>query len=97
SSGVSSASSSSSYSSSFSSSYPMFVDETLPSFFRRPGWSPDGTFLLLPAGTYTDTENNVACSCSPSKILSTQCDCPVKPKRSDKDLYCTWLFYRDQM
>ena len=29
---------------------PMFVDETLPSFFRRPAWSPCGRFLLLPAG-----------------------------------------------
>ncbi|XP_078153036.1 transducin/WD40 repeat-like superfamily protein isoform X1 [Carex rostrata] len=28
----------------------MFHDETLPSFFRRLAWSPDGSFLLLPAG-----------------------------------------------
>ncbi|WOK94600.1 chromatin assembly factor 1 subunit [Canna indica] len=30
----------------------LFHDETLPSFFRRLSWSPDGTFLLVPAGTY---------------------------------------------
>ncbi|URE22400.1 Chromatin assembly factor 1 subunit [Musa troglodytarum] len=30
----------------------LFHDETLPSFFRRLAWSPDGTFLLVPAGTY---------------------------------------------
>lgn len=30
----------------------LFHDETLPSFFRRLAWSPDGSFLLLPAGTY---------------------------------------------
>ncbi|KAM7513788.1 hypothetical protein LguiA_003371 [Lonicera macranthoides] len=27
----------------------LFHDETLPSFFRRLAWSPDGSFLLLPA------------------------------------------------
>ncbi|KAG6470193.1 hypothetical protein ZIOFF_071250 [Zingiber officinale] len=30
----------------------LFHDETLPSFFRRLAWSPDGTFLIVPAGTY---------------------------------------------
>ncbi|KAF4403733.1 hypothetical protein G4B88_002586 [Cannabis sativa] len=28
----------------------LFHDETLPSFFRRLSWSPDGSFLLVPAG-----------------------------------------------
>ena len=28
----------------------LFHDETLPSFFRRLAWSPDGSFLLVPAG-----------------------------------------------
>ncbi|GJX82223.1 heat shock protein 70 family protein [Tanacetum coccineum] len=28
----------------------LFHDETLPSFFRRLFWSPDGSFLLVPAG-----------------------------------------------
>ncbi|XP_021274320.1 chromatin assembly factor 1 subunit FAS2 [Herrania umbratica] len=32
--------------------YHLFHDETLPSFFRRLAWSPDGSFLLLPAGFY---------------------------------------------
>ncbi|KZV54477.1 hypothetical protein F511_18962 [Dorcoceras hygrometricum] len=27
----------------------LFHDETLPSFFRRLSWSPDGSFLLVPA------------------------------------------------
>ncbi len=27
---------------------PLFQDENLPSFFRRPGWSPDGACLPLP-------------------------------------------------
>ncbi|KAJ0098030.1 hypothetical protein Patl1_27871 [Pistacia atlantica] len=30
----------------------LFHDETLPSFFRRLAWSPDGSFLLVPAGCY---------------------------------------------
>ncbi|GAB4848262.1 3-oxoacyl-[acyl-carrier-protein] synthase [Ancistrocladus abbreviatus] len=30
----------------------LFHDETLPSFFRRLAWSSDGSFLLVPAGSY---------------------------------------------
>ncbi|XP_057981174.1 chromatin assembly factor 1 subunit FAS2 [Malania oleifera] len=30
----------------------LFHDETLPSFFRRLAWSPDGSFLLVPAGSF---------------------------------------------
>ncbi|KAL8143478.1 hypothetical protein V2J09_016510 [Rumex salicifolius] len=30
----------------------LFYDETLPSFFRRMDWSPDGSFLIVPAGSY---------------------------------------------
>ncbi|CAL1409294.1 unnamed protein product [Linum trigynum] len=30
----------------------LFLDETLPSFFRRLAWSPDGSFLVVPAGSY---------------------------------------------
>ncbi|KAL2469955.1 Chromatin assembly factor 1 subunit FAS2 [Abeliophyllum distichum] len=33
----------------------LFHDETLPSFFRRLAWSPDGSFLVLPAGSYKPT------------------------------------------
>eukprot|EP00962_Isochrysis_galbana_P038116 scaffold13472_cov129-Isochrysis_galbana.AAC.3 len=33
----------------------MFLDDTVPSFFRRPAWSPEGSFLLLPCGQHTDT------------------------------------------
>ncbi|MED6180719.1 3-oxoacyl-[acyl-carrier-protein] synthase [Stylosanthes scabra] len=35
-----------------STRYHLFHDETLPSFFRRLSWSPDGSFLLVPAGSY---------------------------------------------
>ncbi|KAL7142018.1 hypothetical protein ABFS83_08G094300 [Erythranthe nasuta] len=33
----------------------LFHDETLPSFFRRLSWSPDGSFLLVPAGSHKST------------------------------------------
>nr|XP_043622526.1 chromatin assembly factor 1 subunit FAS2 [Erigeron canadensis] len=35
-----------------SAKHHLFHDETLPSFFRRLAWSPDGSFLLVPAGLY---------------------------------------------
>ncbi|KAG8640801.1 chromatin assembly factor 1 subunit FAS2 isoform X2 [Manihot esculenta] len=35
-----------------SSKNHLFHDETLPSFFRRLAWSPDGSFLLVPAGSH---------------------------------------------
>ncbi|CAL0306657.1 unnamed protein product [Lupinus luteus] len=35
-----------------STKYHLFHDETLPSFFRRLAWSPDGSFLLVPSGSY---------------------------------------------
>ncbi|KAM0071566.1 hypothetical protein Hdeb2414_s0001g00026691 [Helianthus debilis subsp. tardiflorus] len=35
-----------------SAKHHIFYDETLPSFFRRLSWSPDGSFLLVPAGSY---------------------------------------------
>lgn len=38
-----------------SARHHLFHDETLPSFFRRLAWSPDGSFLLVPAGM--DLEN----------------------------------------
>ena len=28
----------------------LFLDDSVPSFFRRLSWSPDGSFLLLPCG-----------------------------------------------
>lgn len=28
----------------------MFLNESAPTFFRRPGWSPDGSILVVPAG-----------------------------------------------
>ncbi|PKA65694.1 Chromatin assembly factor 1 subunit FAS2 [Apostasia shenzhenica] len=36
----------------------LFHDETLNSFFRRLSWSPDGSFLLVPAGTWKYTHGS---------------------------------------
>ncbi|XP_039137574.1 chromatin assembly factor 1 subunit FAS2 homolog isoform X2 [Dioscorea cayenensis subsp. rotundata] len=41
----------------------LFHDETLPSFFRRLAWAPDGSFLLVPAGIYRNS--------SASEVLNT--------------------------
>ena len=30
----------------------LFLDDSVPSFFRRLSWSPDGSFLLLPCGQH---------------------------------------------
>eukprot|EP01048_Picozoa_sp_COSAG05_P001638 COSAG05_NODE_56_length_23335_cov_15.221338_25_plen_359_part_00 len=32
----------------------LFADETVPTFFRRLAWSPDGSFLVVPCGIYKD-------------------------------------------
>lgn len=34
------------------SKHYLFHDENLPSFFRRLSWSPDGSFLAVPAGMF---------------------------------------------
>ncbi|KAK1310792.1 hypothetical protein QJS10_CPA08g01297 [Acorus calamus] len=36
----------------------LFHDEILPSFFRRLMWSPDGSFLLVPAGIYKSSPSS---------------------------------------
>lgn len=36
----------------------MFADEAVPSFFRRLDWTPDGAFLIAPAGIYSTPTND---------------------------------------
>ena len=31
---------------------PLFLDDSVNSFYRRPDWSPEGSFLLLPCGQF---------------------------------------------
>lgn len=35
----------------------MFLDDTCPAFARRPAWTPDGSYLLTPTGTFRATES----------------------------------------
>ncbi|GAQ82373.1 Putative chromatin assembly complex 1 subunit B/CAC2 [Klebsormidium nitens] len=42
----------------------MFQDENMPSFFRRLAWSPDGSFLVTPAGLYKHTAESRAVNTS---------------------------------
>ncbi|KAK9110427.1 hypothetical protein Sjap_018487 [Stephania japonica] len=54
----------------------LFHDETLPSFFRRLAWSPDGSFLLAPAGSckFSPTSDSISTTYIFSrKDLSRQC------------------------
>ncbi|ESW31824.1 hypothetical protein PHAVU_002G271200 [Phaseolus vulgaris] len=48
--------------------FHLFHDETLPSFFRRLAWSPDGSFLIVPAGSYKI--NNASESVNAAYIIS---------------------------
>jgi chromatin assembly factor 1 subunit B len=34
------------------SGFRIFADESVPTFFRRPDFSPDGELFLLPAGVW---------------------------------------------
>ncbi len=36
----------------------LFLDETLPSFFRRLAWTPDGSLLLCPSGVLLSPESS---------------------------------------
>ena len=38
----------------------LFLDDSVGSFFRRPAWSPDGTFVLLPCGQVPTPPNPAA-------------------------------------
>eukprot|EP00850_Spirogloea_muscicola_P018603 SM000172S03076 [mRNA] locus=s172:114953:125746:- [translate_table: standard] len=43
-----------------STKHHLMLDETLPSFYRRLAWSPDGSFLVIPAGMYKQRADSPA-------------------------------------
>eukprot|EP00850_Spirogloea_muscicola_P000578 SM000002S05658 [mRNA] locus=s2:1447387:1458351:+ [translate_table: standard] len=43
-----------------STKHHLMLDETLPSFYRRLAWSPDGSFLVIPAGMYKQSADSPA-------------------------------------
>ncbi|KAL4183937.1 hypothetical protein AMTRI_Chr11g157560 [Amborella trichopoda] len=51
-----------------SARHHLFHDETLPSFFRRLAWSPDGSFLLAPAGI--DKLSSASPTCNTAYVFS---------------------------
>ena len=44
----------------------MFFDETVPTFVRRPCWSPDGSLLFVPTGYFKDKSASAAAVSSSS-------------------------------
>lgn len=42
----------------------MFLDETVPSFFRRLAFTPDGSACLIPTGRYNDAQGKDATPCT---------------------------------
>jgi hypothetical protein len=52
----------------------LFLDETMPSFFRRMAWSPDGALLLTPAGMLPPT-SEAGSSASSVPVPTTHAFC----------------------
>ncbi|KAL1525958.1 hypothetical protein AB1Y20_020784 [Prymnesium parvum] len=46
----------------------LFLDDTVGSFFRRPSWSPDGSFVILPCGQIVELP---ACPTDSSTAVET--------------------------
>lgn len=78
----------------------LFHDESLPSFFRRPSWSPDGSFLIVPAGVYRadvgSAEQNTAYLYAREKWASPVAHVPGQPKPVVSVKFCPILFERDE-
>lgn len=78
----------------------LFHDESLPSFFRRPSWSPDGSFLIVPAGVYRadvgSAEQNTAYLYARGKWASPVAHVPGQPKPVVSVKFCPILFERDE-
>ena len=61
----------------------LFADSTVPCFFRRPTFTPDGQLFIAPTGVYKHTEDII-------KQLDPTVE--VSPKS-----FCTHIFSRNQM
>jgi len=49
--------------------HPLFHDETINSFFRRLSWSPDGSFLVIPAGIFPSHRYQDTTGTAESKVV----------------------------
>ena len=57
----------------------IFLNESLPSFFRRPAWSPCGALMFMPAGQVPSSEGEAAVPQGTTYVYSrhnfTKCVC----------------------
>ena len=89
--------------SSMSESHPqrhaLFHDESMPSFFRRPSWSPDGSFVIVPAGIYREDasaiEQNTAYLYARGKWASPIAHIPGQTKPIVSVRFCPIIFEKD--
>ncbi|KAL4452332.1 hypothetical protein ABPG75_007994 [Micractinium tetrahymenae] len=79
--------------------HPLFADERVNTFFRRPAWSPDGSLLVLPAGVYKSSaegkELNTAYVYARGKWAAPIMHLPGHPKPIVVVRFCPVLFERD--
>ena len=77
----------------------LFLDDSVNSFYRRPDWSPDGSFLLLPCGQYFADAPPPAGSPSPTTFvfarhdLTTPCAHLPSPDKPVIALRCSPVLY----
>ncbi|KAI3438192.1 hypothetical protein D9Q98_000629 [Chlorella vulgaris] len=78
---------------------PLFADERVPTFFRRPAWSPDGSLLVVPAGVHKSSaegrELNTAYVYGRGQWGSPVMHLPGHPKPVVVARFCPVLFGRD--
>lgn len=80
---------------------PLFLDESAPTFFRRPSWSPDGAFLALPAGTHrapagvAPRDLNTAYLYTRGSFTAPVAHLPAQNKPVVAVRFCPVLFARD--
>lgn len=63
----------------------LYADSTVPCFFRRPAFSPDGSLLITPAGVYR-----------PLHPSSSSADLAAAAAAAGPS-FCTHVFLRDQL
>ncbi|GAB4818954.1 hypothetical protein N2152v2_006000 [Parachlorella kessleri] len=83
-----------------SETYPLFLDECIPSFFRRLSWSPDGSFLVVPAAQHkasaTSRTVNTAYVYARDKWNAPLLHLPGHFKPVVAVRFCPVIFKRDQ-
>lgn len=98
---------------SFQKRHQLFLDETVPSFFRRLTFSPDGSFLLAPTGQFKSLasasalalpggENNKENNASPASLVSaapagSAGDAVAGASPDGKCSPCVYVFHRSNL